>query len=1199
MATGSETTAGARNNTSADLQNLAYASGLHDSVQRDNTQPNANQALSAGQSQHVSYPSSSYPSYSQQQQPRPKSVSSLAERSTKGSPAVGTHQPNYSGLPPPKTGYQASADSQSANVQQRATTLPQITNSYRTPPTVHQTSLQVPDHSNRALPNVTQSSQTVPTTAAYHWNNQETVDPTQVYDPWPEIQRKREAARAARALEERAQAERERLEREKAEKEAEEARKLEESRKAEEMRLAEERRKAEEAERAEQQRIEEERKKEADRVQQAQRAQEQRQKKANTKSKMSKPSAAAMASTTQAASSEVEAQMRALMAQMRQLNNQDPALLAKIWEEERRTHGQSNETAQAAAQSPTPTAQQPHKASALRKPSSTQPQPSPNKQGPATQAPPAPPPQQQQLHRPQPTQQQYVHQPPQKQPQQQPQAVAQPRRPAKRPLPTGTTSWPSDKKEQISKAASDWLNAIPENHDKQISPQEVCDLLNENPKYVDLCGWLEGQGMKLERGSFARALLAAVPDINKPNQTQAPLSVPVKGNTLAPPSTNAFKNPSQPGPHNNHPNYPNVPADRPTTVAEHLRGSQSPYPPPEHTSFRSPYFVPATTSAPAPAQQAIFTPPPQIPVAPMPYARHDRQNSGSRQGSLQREDSQKPASKADAARKRDFSEIVDLTQLSDDEEPPAKKQPGINNDIAPTWAAPPDSGFYTRPPESGSLYSLPTMVHIDDRTKNMDVVQPLNRKFALRRSTYEVKTIARDVLLATGKHPEMRPLNGHLEILKESFKKVDNTSDLSTLRWDLIDPGNPPPEAFKSDIIEIEDEDADDEEEDVPREQYHPQPTQPTTKPAPVNSASPASLRAIASPSAPPITSASTPTLKRRGPPPKFGVSGATDARDARATPPTIRDRERGRPSSSTIGTPQSQPPMATNSKSIGYSAFRETQYGPDGTPLPKKKGRPVGWRKSVHSKEAQARASGATLQPTSGPRPSVLRTSQASNGVVLINSRSPSVASPRKAPVSYSVYKCQWENCAAELHNMETLRKHVFKFHYTQNINRKWPCYWGACQENERFIDPRTGRPNGFSVSEDLKDHIEFAHLGPKSWELGDGHAGGLSESHDSASEAYLSDSRGRRVTPLIPTPSKEALELASAAAAPVPRGPGRPKLKTDEQKAKEAQAELEKKNRLVGPGIDRGGARLANDKRRMGFIDDEDFEDVVTDSK
>ncbi|KAK7727038.1 hypothetical protein SLS57_003068 [Botryosphaeria dothidea] len=947
-----------------------------------------------------------------------------------------THQPNYSGLPPPKTGYQASADSQSANVQQRATTLPQITNSYRTPPTVHQTSLQVPDHSNRALPNVTQSSQTVPTTAAYHWNNQETVDPTQVYDPWPEIQRKREAARAARALEERAQAERERLEREKAEKEAEEARKLEESRKAEEMRLAEERRKAEEAERAEQQRIEEERKKEADRVQQAQRAQEQRQKKANTKSKMSKPSAAAMASTTQAASSEVEAQMRALMAQMRQLNNQDPALLAKIWEEERRTHGQSNETAQAAAQSPTPTAQQPHKASALRKPSSTQPQPSPNKQGPATQAPPAPPPQQQQLHRPQPTQQQYVHQPPQKQPQQQPQAVAQPRRPAKRPLPTGTTSWPSDKKEQISKAASDWLNAIPENHDKQISPQEVCDLLNENPKYVDLCGWLEGQGMKLERGSFARALLAAVPDINKPNQTQAPLSVPVKGNTLAPPSTNAFKNPSQPGPHNNHPNYPNVPADRPTTVAEHLRGSQSPYPPPEHTSFRSPYFVPATTSAPAPAQQAIFTPPPQIPVAPMPYARHDRQNSGSRQGSLQREDSQKPASKADAARKRDFSEIVDLTQLSDDEEPPAKKQPGINNDIAPTWAAPPDSGFYTRPPESGSLYSLPTMVHIDDRTKNMDVVQPLNRKFALRRSTYEVKTIARDVLLATGKHPEMRPLNGHLEILKESFKKVDNTSDLSTLRWDLIDPGNPPPEAFKSDIIEIEDEDADDEEED-------------------------------------------------------------------------------------------------------------------------------------------------------------------ASNGVVLINSRSPSVASPRKAPVSYSVYKCQWENCAAELHNMETLRKHVFKFHYTQNINRKWPCYWGACQENERFIDPRTGRPNGFSVSEDLKDHIEFAHLGPKSWELGDGHAGGLSESYDSASEAYLSDSRGRRVTPLIPTPSKEALELASAAAAPVPRGPGRPKLKTDEQKAKEAQAELEKKNRLVGPGIDRGGARLANDKRRMGFIDDEDFEDVVTDSK
>ncbi|KAL1644788.1 hypothetical protein SLS58_004253 [Diplodia intermedia] len=476
-----------------------------------------------------------------------------------------------------------------------------------------------------------------------------------------------------------------------------------------------------------------------------------------------------------------------------------------------------------------------------------------------------------------------------------------------------------------------------------------------------------------------------------------------------------------------------------------------------------------------------------------------------------REDSQKPATKADAARKRNFSEIVDLTQFSDEEEPPAKKQTGFNSDIAPAWAAPPESVFRQHPPNSSSL---PTMVPVDDKAKNMDVVQSLNRKYALRRSAYEIKTIARDVLLATGKHPEMRPLNGHLEILKENFKRVDNSSDLSTLRWDLIDPGDPPPEALVPDVIELEDEDADDEEEE-----------------------------------------------------------------------------------------PQPQPPHSPmTSNSVGYSAFRQNGFGPDGQPLPKKKGRPVGWRKSIHSKEAIARASGSSPQPfsasrASASRPSGLRTSQTSNGVVLIESRSPSVVTNRKAPSSYSVFKCEWEGCSAELHNMATLTKHVERFHHGQNAQQKWPCYWTGCEENERYMDKRTGKPNGFRVKEDLTDHVKFAHLGPRSWELGDGHAGGLSESHDSASEAYLSDSRtGRRVTPLVSAPSREAVDVAMAAPAPVPRGPGRPKR--DGQKPLDVQTEMERKKKLVGPGLDRGGARLANEKRRMGFIDDEDFEEIVSDS-
>lgn len=39
----------------------------------------------------------------------------------------------------------------------------------------------------------------------------------------------------------------------------------------------------------------------------------------------------------------------------------------------------------------------------------------------------------------------------------------------------------------------------------------------------------------------------------------------------------------------------------------------------------------------------------------------------------------------------------------------------------------------------------------------------------------------------------------------------------------------------------------------------------------------------------------------------------------------------------------------------------------------------------------------------------------------------------------------------------------------------------------------------------------------------------------------------------------------------------------------------QLEEKIRVVGPGLDRGGCTLATAERRRGFIDDEDFEDII----
>ena len=79
-----------------------------------------------------------------------------------------------------------------------------------------------------------------------------------------------------------------------------------------------------------------------------------------------------------------------------------------------------------------------------------------------------------------------------------------------------------------------------------------------------------------------------------------------------------------------------------------------------------------------------------------------------------------------------------------------------------------------------------------------DIVRPIQkRRDALRRSNYDSETIARDVLLATGSHPNMDPLNGHLDSLRKRFRAVNLESNMSTFRWDIVDPGQDPGQDFE------------------------------------------------------------------------------------------------------------------------------------------------------------------------------------------------------------------------------------------------------------------------------------------------------------------------------------------------------------------------------------------------------------------
>jgi len=103
---------------------------------------------------------------------------------------------------------------------------------------------------------------------------------------------------------------------------------------------------------------------------------------------------------------------------------------------------------------------------------------------------------------------------------------------------------------------------------------------------------------------------------------------------------------------------------------------------------------------------------------------------------------------------------------------------------------------------------------------------------------------------------------------------------------------------------------------------------------------------------------------------------------------------------------------------------------------------------------------------------------------------------------------------------------------------------------------------------------------------------------------ESYLSDERGRQVTPRI-TVEPERLEAlrsswSSQVSTGASQGRGRPPKYTAEQEARDAHARLvSHKKRIGGPGMDCGGATLVNEKRRRGLIENDETEEELVDAE
>jgi hypothetical protein len=974
-----------------------------------------------------------------------------------------------------------------------------------------------------------------------------TVDPSHVYDfraererkakTEAEKRRKMEEAEAARKAEEARVAEEQRKVDE-AIRQAEEA-----NRKAEEQKANEERRRAEQARR----KIEEQ----AAALKAAAKAEEKRKKEEQRKARESKNAAntlAAMASSSNVpdpnelppAANDEEAEMRAMFQKMREFNSKNPAMLAKLWEEERRSHAVQSQSPQ-----PSPA------------PQTTVPPPKPKSNAPRHNQPST------QIPKTTPIPNQT------KSAQKAATTLAGPTNQgqgSEANVSPGTTHlWPPGKKGLLAEIAARWLQNV--NPQQPVTTAEVLKRLDMNPNYVQLCESLEAIGLKFERAAFARELLRGIPPGSNSSQPLTKVSdatIMSANGTVA--QATGVAQPDETNSKKRRATKAEMEQRRALNLVKTMNkqsggtGSSNGMVEYQRPSFTVPdngsnggylAHMPAQVQAsanPFQPQHASLTFPVSDDYSRQPSAQPERGSVSAAQqgrpmpvGSAQQTQEVKqmspprqPANKEEAARKRGFADLVDLTAGdSDDDAPPMKimkpsqvqrpneqqkqrplqhqqqqqqqnqqrpyqynprptnpdgstadfrfkqylKTPGVPT--TPQLFKQPNGSFGPAPPApahtSASGVSTPKPSHKkkgssneqsqQERIRGKMVVEPIMRDRVTRRSTYDSRTIARDILLATGRHPDMRPLNSHMNVMQkllgERGGQLDmsgNKSDLATIKWDILDPDPPkkaapakePPKAPAPSVVhstEVDGEDADDEENGISHKRGSADPVQSGAVPDATED-KPKPKRARGRPPRSSLPNFNTDTIKNS---PMSATGTPRQASGRPESTPATAPAGRSAASNAPTGTP------------LGYAAFRKLDANGD---VIKKKGRPVGWRKDVHSREAQGLTPKKSQSSGTKAKASVPRQEQ-------------QLQEPK-----YQVYKCHWTDCDAQLHSLDVLKKHVLKVHGKSDEENQYPCLWRGCADND-------------TTFEDIPTwlgHVDKEHLQPVAWQLGDGPRGGLS---------------------------------------------------------------------------------------------------------
>ncbi|PFH59980.1 hypothetical protein XA68_11594 [Ophiocordyceps unilateralis] len=191
-------------------------------------------------------------------------------------------------------------------------------------------------------------------------------------------------------------------------------------------------------------------------------------------------------------------------------------------------------------------------------------------------------------------------------------------------------------------------------------------------------------------------------------------------------------------------------------------------------------------------------------------------------------------------------------------------------------------------------------------------------------------------------------------------------------------------------------------------------------------------------------------------------------------------------------------------------------------------RGRPKGWRAGMSYSAMRGRS-----PPGTRARKGKTRSAGATAYVGMAKRRGRQAKPPSPPPreiyhrlrPQFVQFLCEWDGCKAELHNLETLRRHVYAVHGGSPFG--CCCRWGKCADTARAL----------ATVDDFRHHVEEAHLVPMSWHMGDGPrnsggqgrdrrhgaAGGDDDDDDDEDDDeeeipdYLKDAQGVQVTPSI----------------------------------------------------------------------------------